>query len=397
MSSVTIWSNARGLKPAKASAVLPDFEFPSFKLELDDKVLDALETDKSGERVAAYMVEDAQAVYEEYRKAVQSALGELDEACQRKGIAKDEVAKRAKNFESKLSGHTKNVEAALTKVPGARWDKWVSTKKEYKSYQIKAGVKVGVAVLGTVGAGLSLAAAVPTGGATLALSIVGGLRAIAGLATQIKNLALDVEKVEKLILFDLGALTKAYQKGGKKALAAASGAMVTVQAVFAVDIGPSLKSINGNCGLWKSKVQGLDVAAGKLAGEALDALKKADALENTLAKAKPKDLDKALKKIQRLRKGIDEGLDGANKLSARIKTAEANYDKLIAPALKVLLDAQPGWHKKFEQFAPGLVGLGLAFGGGDYGEIAKGSLDGVKGAIELGNEVLGYVQDVSDS
>jgi hypothetical protein len=397
MSSVTIWSNARSLKPAKASAVLPGFEYPSFKLELDDKVLDALETDKSGERVAAYMVEDAQGVYDEYRKSVQNALGELDEACQRKGITKDEIAKRAKNFESKLSSHTKNVEASLTKVPGVRWDKWVSTKKEYKSYQIKAGVKVGVAVLGTVGAGLSLAAAVPTGGATLALSIVGGLRAIAGLATQIKNLALDVEKVEKVILFDLGALTKAYQKGGKKALAAASGAMVTVQAVFAVDIGPSLKSINGNCGLWKSKVQGLDVAAGKLAGEALDTLKKADALENTLGKAKPKDLDKALKKIQKLRKGIDDGLDGANKLSARIKTAEANYDKLIAPALKVLLDAQPGWHKKFEQFAPGLVGLGLAFGGGDYGEIASGSLDGVKGAIELGNEVLGYVQDVSDS
>ena len=397
MSAVVIWSNACSMKPAKASAVLPELEYPSFKLELDDKALDALEGDKSGERVAAYMVEDAQGVYDEFMKAAQAALNELDAACKAKGVGKDDIAKRVKAFDSKLASLSKSTQANLEKVPGLRWDKWVTTKKEYKTYQIKAGVKVGVAVLGTVGAGLSLAAAVPTGGATLALSIVGGIRAIAGLATQIKNLALDVEKVEKIILFDLRALTSAYDKGGKKALAAASGAMVTVQAVFAVDIGPSLKTINGNCGLWKSKVQGLDVSAGKLAGEALDALKKADALEGLLSKAKPKDLDKALKKIQKLRKGIDEGLDGANKLSARIKTAEANYDKLIAPALKVLLDAQPGWHKKFEQFAPGLVGLGLAFGGGDYGEIAKGSLDGIKGAIELSNEVLGYVQDVSDT
>jgi hypothetical protein len=397
MSAVVIWSNARSLKPAKASVVLPGLEYPSFKLELDDKALDALEGDKSGERVAAYMVEDAQGVYDEFMKAAQSALNELDEACKRKGITQDEIAKRAKNFESKLSSLTKSTQANLTKVPGLRWDKWVTTKKEYKTYQIKAGVKVGVAVLGTVGAGLSLAAAVPTGGATLALSIVGGLRAIAGLATQIKNLALEVENVEKIILIDLRALASAYNKGGKKALAAASGAMVTVQAVLGVDVGPSLKTINGNCGLWKSKVQGIDVAAGKMAGEALDALKKADALDKMLGKAKPKDIDKMQKKIDKLRQGIDAGLNGANFMSARIKTAEANYDKLIAPTLKVLLDAQPGWHKKFEQFAPGLVGLGLAFGGGDYGEIAKGSLDGIKGAIELSNEVLGYVQDVSDT
>jgi len=397
MASATIWSNARALKPTRASAVLPDFEFPSFKLEIDGKVLDALDTDSSGARVAAYMVEDAQGVYEEYRKAAQSLLGDLDSACTRKGVDKEEVAKRTKNFESKLASLTKDAQASLTKVPAARWDKWVATKKEYKAYQIKAGVKVGVAVLGTVGAGLSLAAAVPTGGASLALSIVGGLRAITGLATQIKNLALEVENVEKIILFDLKALTVAYDKGGKKALAAASGAVVTVQAVFGVDLGPSLKTIKGNCELWKSKVQGIDVAAGKLAGEALDALKKADALENMLGKVKPKDVDKTLKKIAKLRSGIDGGLNGANHMSARIKTAEDNYEKKIAPPLKVLLDAQPGWHKKFEQFAPGLVGLGLAFGGGDYGEIAKGSLEGIKGAIDLGNEVLAYVQDVSDA
>ena len=249
MSAVVIWSNARSLKPAKASAVLPELEYPSFKLELDDKALDALEGDKSGERVAAYMVEDAQAVYDEFMKAAQSALNELDAAGKAKGAGKDDIAKRVKAFDSKLASLSKSTQAKLEKVPGLRWDKWVTTKKEYKTYQIKAGVKVGVAVLGTVGAGLSLAAAVPTGGATLALSIVGGIRAIAGLATQIKNLALDVEKVEKIILFDLRALTSAYDKGGKKALAAASGAMVAVQAVFAVDIGPSLKTINGNCGL----------------------------------------------------------------------------------------------------------------------------------------------------
>jgi hypothetical protein len=93
MASATIWSNARALKPTRASAVLPDFEFSSFKLEIDGKVLDALDTDSSGARVAAYMVEDAQGVYEEYRNAGQSLLGDLDSSCTRKGVDKEEVAK----------------------------------------------------------------------------------------------------------------------------------------------------------------------------------------------------------------------------------------------------------------------------------------------------------------
>ena len=391
-----VFSNRGALmKPSRASEVLPQFQFPSFELAFSDKTVEAmLAKDKEWARVHRQIGEATLKLYETYKDAVEKGLVELDAGC--KGKDKAFREKRVQLFQSVLKRATESVDADMRKIPPREWQAWIKTRDKYKKYQYKTTMSIGTSVVGVIGSVISVGGAVGTYGATLPLSIVALVRSSVGLATAIKDAALEVEQVEKVIRLDATVLAAAFQKGGKAALVGGSMGVAALQAVINTNIGPSMKSIKGNVELWENKLGGLEVAVNRMGGQITEFVDKNEEL-GKYVKSLPsssKGRKKLEEKVLKLEKVIAKLLTANDNMNTRIDKARATFASECKPKVTKLLEAFPKLASKFENLAPIAVNLGLAFGGADYSAIAKGTLDGVKSGLEVGNEIVNAGKEV---
>jgi len=391
-----VFSNKGELsKPSKASVILPQFQFPSFELTFSDKTVEQmLKSDsKDWARARTKMGEDTAKAYKNYKAAVEKGLAELDGLC--KGKDKASCDKLVATFEAVLKRSTEAVDADIRKIPPQVWSDWIKTRDKYKKYQYKTAVSIGKSILGVVSSAVSLAGAVGTYGATLPMSIIALTRSSIGLATDVKNAALEVEQVEKVIRADSKVLEAAFKKGGKAALVAGSLGAKAVQSILNTDIGPSMKSLTSNVDLWGNKFSGLEVTVTRLGGSITEFVDKGEEVAKFI-KTLPvgKERKKMEEKLVKLEKATAKLLTANDAMNARMEQAQKKFREKCLPAITKLKEAYPKLALKFEDLAPVVVNLGLGLGGADYSEMATGSLDGLKSMLEAGNELAGATKEV---
>jgi hypothetical protein len=392
--SVVIWKRDVAEEVKKKYPVKwLDFKGCIVQLKLNDDILDVLE--KEGDHATpAFMVDDANELCE---KVVDEliAKAKLQEPALKKGKKPEEAsAELGKEVKTLVT----NLGINVSKIPAARWNKFVAQKKQYKEYKIQSAQSVVLGTLGVIASGLSIAAAVPTGGATLALGIVGGVRSTAALLKTGSNLWKEAETVQNGLVADIGKLKLAYLDGMEKAK----------KTVGLQEIGAGiLKGILGthppfiatvpkcqeDYKLWDNKVAHLVVNNRATSKEALALLDKITQLEKVMANAKSKDAGKILDKIRKLRKVVNDGLEKASTLGGRVSQAEKMMP-MLKEALDMLAETVPKYAEIFNKIFPAIVNLALA--GADAGvgfKEATNALDYYNTAQGLANDLLSEVNE----
>lgn len=394
MGNVVIWKREidSEVKKIYKSVTLPNIKGYSVELSLGGTILDALEKEND-HRTPALMVEDAQDACAEVVKSIAAYLKQLDEACNGQPI--DKVNKAVDTAKTVIHDKITKLGIELKKVPKARWDKWVATKKQYKDYKWDCAAKITLGTLGAVGSGLAIAAAVPTGGATLALGIVGGAKSGLELFKIGAKMWAEAETVQKKVLLSIAALQKIYgdaQKKSHKGGAKEAGLSI-LNAILPLELGPTLSVVASDCDLWSNKLAGIELTADKKAKLAMKLLKDADALEVLLKKSKSKDAGKILDKLTKMRKAIDSALELAHSESARVRDGRKWHEFLAGKVLPELKSKQPKWTEIFDRVLPTIVNLALTGAGAGVGYTdAKKAIEFAQTSLDLANGIMGEIK-----
>src|ERR1039457_4260718 len=165
---VVIWSRDVAEQVTKKyAAKWLDFKGCVVQLKLNDDILKVLEKEED-HATPAFMVDDANELCDKVVDEIVAKARSLEPGLL-KGRKPEEIsAELQKDVKTLVT----NLGIQVSKIPAARWNKFVAQKKQYKEYKIQSAQSVVLGTLGVIASGLSIAAAVPTGGATLALGIV---------------------------------------------------------------------------------------------------------------------------------------------------------------------------------------------------------------------------------
>lgn len=268
------------------------------------------------------------------------------------------------------------------------WAELVKQRKEYTKYKAKIGVKI---TLGVVGLGVSiglLAGGVVSFGASSIPGIVGMVKSVAVIASQIKSAAEEIETSQKRLDGQLKSIEDKFvnargqfTKAGKAQEIGVTLAAQLFGTTGPFAIVPNIKECVGALDVIKSKFGGIKV-------NAHDAAKDLNKMIDAVEQAKKKfliDVDKKLAKMPSAkadRKKIEEQLNAALlpfekkvesshaavlELLSRYKTAEPKI-KLATTRVEQLVKLKGvGW-KIFEN---ALVFTDLATSFADPGQYAK--------------------------
>lgn len=388
---IVIWQRdvAEEVKKKYKPQFLAKFTGFVVKLRLNDDILDVLEAE--GDYVTPqFMIEDAQDL------CAASVEKIIKEGKRVESVSKSNPAATGKitaAFKVFVVMEVKDLGKEVAKIPALRWNKFVARKKQYKTYKIQAGFDVAIGTLQLAGGGLAIAGAAATGGASLALAIVGTVRGVASLAQVCHDLAQKTEKVQKDLNKDLNKLQVSYLTLNNKAMKSMGvkeigkstlAALVSAHPPFMASIPKCQKNFD----LWSDKVAGLAVKGRDLSKQTLKLLGQIDALEKQLRTDKSKAASKTLDKLRKLRPKITNTFDKAATVNGRVKKADVALPK-VAALLKILKSSNPDYAKIFDRVFPAVVNLAFAGAGAGVGfSEAKSALDTANTALGLSNDIL---------
>lgn len=275
------------------------------------------------------------------------------------------------------------------KIPAEEWKKFLEKKEQYRDYQIKCGFNAAITTLKAVGTGLAIAAAVPTGGASLALAVVGGVSTVADAVKQIRDAAQEAETVLKRLVKNLEKMRSEFLDTEKKALAQAKAVGSTIaNTILNFPVFPSLKSCEDDCGLADNKTAGLNVKHVKLGGDVSKAIKKLDELDKLISKAPPNKVGKIQKGIIKTRETLSKALDKCSAIGPRVDACEELVEKVKEMLDEVKSNAGT-WLKVFDKVFPVVYNLAMAAANAGVGFAdAKNALETANTAISLTNDIL---------
>ena len=381
------------------------FDFSGYRIELKINSDLIKIMDKSGPGGTAFMVEDA-------RDAVADAVKEISAKANEFGAVLDKHPRRAADFTDDLKKITDTTVAVLSReldeIPKRRWAEFIQRKKAYKDYKIKTAKNIVIGTLGLAASGAAIAAAVPTGGATLAFGIVGAVRNTVGAVHLGYDLWQEAEDIEKDLNEAIKTLQKSYLSNvgnvgrGPAGAADKKSALVgakeigkgTLMAILGEDPPwiQTLPKCNRNYDLWQNKVGHLVVNHQKQTKHALKLLEETGKLQKEMQNYqnafKSKEAGKILDDLRRLRKLIEAGLTSAEKLGERIRKAERALP-ICKKALSALDQANPDFAQVFNTFFPAVVNLALA------GASAGAGIHAAKEAVETWDAAVSLVSDVA--
>jgi hypothetical protein len=183
------------------------------ELRVNSDVLDVLAKEDAG-ATSGLMIADAQEICEKFATQFAEKVESLQGG---KHTSMQELQKQAQDIFKAL--HPKLV-AEVEQVPRARWVKFQRDKPMWKEYKMQTGANVAIGTLEIAVGAASIAAAVPTMGATLPLAVVETARGLFKTITEVGNYVRSAESDQKELLRDLESLKAAYLKGveekGKK-------------------------------------------------------------------------------------------------------------------------------------------------------------------------------------
>ena len=387
MANVVLWERdvSEQMRKAYKSKALPNLKGYSVELSLGGKLLKAFEKEKD-HVTPQQMVEDAQELCDEVVADLNKDLKKLDTDLD--GAEEEEIEKRCDAFEKEMAKQVKELGKKVAKVPEIRWQKFVDAKEQYKDYKIESGFKVTIGTLGAIGSGLAIAAAVPTGGASLALGIVGGIRSGLGLAKLLHGLWQDLEDVQASAEKNLDILAERYKSKGKLVANETGGNLINT--IFGAEFASTVGKVENDVKLWSNKLAGVTVNGHKLGAEAIGVLKDIDKLEKMLKSKKSRSI-KA--KIEKLQPQLEKLLSKAEEMNGRVGPSEKCLDA-AEQLVKELNQKVPDLQKAFNTLLPIVTSLALAGANAGVGfKEAADALDYANTALGLANDLLSTVND----
>lgn len=279
------------------------------------------------------------------------------------------------------------------KIPDAEWNKFLAKKKQYKDYQVKVVYNAGLTTLKAAATAVSLGGAVVTGGATLAMSIVGAVYVCTEVAKQIREAAVEAEDVLHALVKDLGRMKDEFEDVKTKAGAKAKAVGSTIgNTILGYPAFPSIARCRQEIDLADDKTAGLSVKHVKLGREIGKALSKLEALDKVLYSSELSEKVKIQKKVAKLRAGLDDSLNATHAIGARVHDCEGMLKKLDRFMQKVEAGA-PSWIDAFDRFFPLAYNLAVSTANAGCGVDSSKSLTETGSVLAtLGAEVLSEIK-----
>jgi hypothetical protein len=364
-------------------------------LTINSDILDLLEK-KGGHSTAAAMVADAQDLCKAVANKISSyAAKDVYSHPPKTNEERDGMTAKLKAY---VDAQVKELSEQLTKIPGERWNKWLEQKKQYKAYKLQVGKSVGLGTLAVVGSLAAVGTAAPTMGASLAPAIIAAVKSIAEAVKLGLQLWKEAETVQKELQKDLAVLKESYLNAEGKAKKT-MGAKEVGKAVLkeaTLGIGDVAAELGLNSSWLKTlpkckedfsnltgKVSHLVINNQSQTKHALRALADTEKLQEEMKKAEnAKDAGKIFDQLVKLRKGINENLEGASSLGGRIRSLEKALPEL-EKGLKELTKENPTYSEVFGTYFPTVVSLFLAAANATAGVAAAASLADAGGALVI--------------
>ena len=409
-SDVVIWKRDFGAEIMKQTKHDWLGNIRNFTLEqkLNDDILDVFEAE--GDLVTpAKIAEDSEKICRAAVKDMVTFIDKMDSAIQ-SGKLTD-----VKKAETMLMTATKTTMQAtadkIERLPEAYWKKFVAQRKEYKSYKIKAGCKLGLGVFGVVaGTGglivgiAATAGAIPTMGGSLPLGIAGSVagflalcRSCTALARTISTLSKSADKTQKDLAKDLKTLRERYQNASSAQVGATEIGASTLKGILGTDA-PFLASIskcNDAHDALKGKTAGLAVEQRKISKVIMDAMKEAEGIERQLKSLTDKVARKVYDKLVKARAALSKALDKCSDLGGRLSKIEDALPKLSA-MMRALNDQNPKYAQIFDKVFPLVVSgiLVVASAGTGFAD-ASSVADFAVTTASLGIDIASEITDLA--
>ena len=394
---------AKNLDGKYKSRVFKKIDVASVVLEIDDKVMDALEASKDRDLAAIKIVEKGQKVCEAATAALAEKLKKLDADAAGKPDA--ERTKLVRAYRAEMVKDLEALNGKLKVLPEEQWKKFLvkygEAKKEYRSYKVNAAIDVTVGTVGVVASAAAIGGAAHTGGASLVLGCIGMVRSVAKISEVVYSIAVDVEKQSTALTKDIASLKADFEKGMTVKGVAKDLAKTSVNAVFGAPFFTTVATVDKKAETLGGKIAGTYVGGVKLAREVTASLNEQKALAAKLSKLKADGAKaKALKKVEdnvgKLEKNFDKLFEKAADLNAKAQRTEAEI-KAIRKVLKDLKDDTKAL-AYFEKALTVLVSIGLAAAAAGVGiaHAAGEALDIAKESLTLTNEVATSAKEAFD-
>lgn len=238
--------------------------------------------------------------------------------------------------------------------------------RQYKKYKREVTIKLvlGAAGLGT--AALGLVTAVPSGGASLGLAIVGAWRALLDGAKALLNTMKEAEDIGRRVNKKLATLKQRYNDKTRGSVASREMVSSALNALFQTELS-NISTAKSDCVLWKNKLTGIRTQSHKLSIDLNQLLLKTEHL-------KKEEWDNIAARtggfrknpFEKMRQNIIEML---TKIPQLYQRAEKGFSAQAAAdsTLKAIEKKSPAWTQEFDKWFAFAVNLGLAAAGGADG------------------------------
>lgn len=329
-----------------------------------------LEVILTDERVLKHIpnnVQDGLLKHEMYDKANRGQII-TDLANLLKSVDKLDANSAKTTFEQ---GHEKIIEKALERAAEPILH-LVKVRAEYRMYKVKKGVTLTLAVSGAVASVAGLAVTPFTGGASTVAGILGLIKSINVICTEVAGLAATVEGFIDKVTADVDDLVQQYKNVPKTAVGIGEVGKATVNSL----IGPAFNTIKDakkNCDQVNDKIGGLETKAhdqatllGGWMTKQTAADKELKQFENDnkgkLTPEEAKKLKEIESKVAQAEKAIPPLLTSIPELYKRVKTNTGTY-KELKKAVDTLAAQEPTWAKIAEVLIPVATSVGLMVAG----------------------------------
>lgn len=391
---------SKHLESKHSSRIFKKIDVATVSLEIDSKVMDALEASKDRDLAAIKIVEKAQKVCEATTSDLAKKLTEMEEkyeAMKASGKDESERGKLVKAYRAEVVKELEELKGKLKVLPEEQWKKFLAKyaegKKEYRSYKVNAVVDVAVGTLGVAASAAAIGGTAHTGGASLVLGVIGMVRSVAKISEVLYSIAVDVEKQGTALAHDLKSLKADFETGLSAKGVGKDLAKTAVNAIFGAPFFATVATVEKKAETLGGKVAGTYVGGVKLSREVTASLNAQKKLAGDIAKLKIEGAkDKAKKKVEGkigdLENRFTKLFEKAADMNAKAERAEVQL-KAVRKALEELGDKT----KSLAYFEKALtvltaVGLGAAAAGVGIAHAAGEVLEIAKEAVSLTSELV---------
>lgn len=278
-------------------------------------------------------------------------------------------------------------------------------RSSYKKYKIKAGVDVGLNVVGIIAATAGTVMAPITGGATVVIGMIGLFKSAVNLGKQLGKLSLEAEEMIARVYHNLNTLNNRYKDASKNKVGTIEMGVTLVNAVGG-QIFDTIKEVQSDCEQIGDKINGLEVNAGGLSkklDKLLDAqedyqkeLRKMESQVKDFTKEQATAITKLFKALDKSCEAVEAQIKEVMKMDKRVDVGRTQHNQLTKQ-VDILAKREPTWAKVGEILINATVGAAFITAGNVGGPAAYdfvGIGKDIAGNIGTGLDTFGELKTI---